>query len=316
MKKRKRKTSRQLKIIRRKLLLIMILSCLIIIGCVAIIALKNISEDMLAQFTEETRTSTKGDELPTIESKSDLQESIAYILDAYDFDDKQLSYIYYDPKDDETIQVNEDEDMLAASTYKLPLAMYYYDLIEKGVYTKDTALPFYEEAYMPEEGLSTIYTIDDQIPLSYLIRQAIVNSDNSASLIMLYTTGVLETYQAFSNYGAKQYTLEEINNNVTTARSSMEVLKYLYNHQDKYQELIDLLKIASQGYFLQAGTAAEHYEIAHKYGEFAGYVNDYGIVYTEEPYLIAIFTDGIVDSPTLIADLNDVFCAYHQQKYK
>ena len=46
------------------------------------------------------------------------------------------------------------------------------------------------------------------------------------------------------------------------------------------------------------------YEIAHKYGSYNGYVHDYGIVFTDTPYLIGIFTKNIPNSDELIASIS------------
>ncbi|OCN05141.1 hypothetical protein A4S06_01805 [Erysipelotrichaceae bacterium MTC7] len=249
-------------------------------------------------------------------SENKLKHEIDKVLKKYTFDDTQLSYMYYDPNDEESINVNENQKMLAASTYKLPLAMYYYDLIAQGVYSEQSTLPLMGDAFIEGEGVSTNFEVGQYVPLSYLLEQSIVNSDNTAALMLLYNTGVVETYQYFTNYGASQFSTDEMYSNVSTANSSMHVLRYLYNHQETYTSLIQLMKKATAGQFLQASDVAQDYEVAHKYGEYGGYVHDYGIVYTKHPYLIAIFTDGIVNSPNLIAELNDVFAAYQQSKYE
>ena len=46
------------------------------------------------------------------------------------------------------------------------------------------------------------------------------------------------------------------------------------------------------------------YDVAHKYGSYAGNVHDYGIVYTESPYLIGIFTNGVSRADELIANIS------------
>ena len=91
--------------------------------------------------------------------------------------------------------------------------------------------------------------------------------------------------------------------NVTSAGYSYHVIKRLYENQDKYADLINYMKQSSGGGYLKKNVKTA--EIAHKYGSYEGNVHDYGICYTDNEYLIGVFTKDINDAEDLIADINN-----------
>ena len=91
--------------------------------------------------------------------------------------------------------------------------------------------------------------------------------------------------------------------NVVNVSYYYDVLQYLYQNADKYSELIEYMKISSNGGYLKANLP--QYEVAHKYGSYDGYVHDYGIIYGQNTYLIGVFTKGIANGNDLIADIGE-----------
>ena len=62
------------------------------------------------------------------------------------------------------------------------------------------------------------------------------------------------------------------------------------------------MKKSSNGEYLKKYIT--EYDVAHKYGSYAGNEHDYGIVYTDSPYLIGIFTNGVSEADELIANIS------------
>ena len=91
--------------------------------------------------------------------------------------------------------------------------------------------------------------------------------------------------------------------NVVNVSYYYDVLQYLYQNADKYSELIEYMKISSNGGYSKANLP--QYEVAHKYGSYDGYVHDYGIIYGQNTYLIGVFTKGIANGNDLIADIGE-----------
>lgn len=143
----------------------------------------------------------------------------------------------------------------------------------------------------------------DSIKLSFLLEQMIVNSDNTATNILKENLGGEKAYRMLIKQYTKRDLPEEFNDeNLTSAGFSYDVLMKLYENQDKYADLIGFMKMSSGGGYLKKGI--QNYEIAHKYGSFQGNVHDYGICYTENEYLIGIFTKEIHNAEDLISNIN------------
>ena len=69
----------------------------------------------------------------------------------------------------------------------------------------------------------------------------------------------------------------------------MSALKKLYENAEDYEELIGYMKESNpqDGYFRRYVTECE---VAHKYGSFEGAEDDVGIIYAEQPFLLAVYT--------------------------
>ena len=198
----------------------------------------------------------------------------------------------------ESCSFNDMHTMVPASTYKLPLNMYYYEMEECGEITSDT--------YIPGTG----YT------LSQCHYKSIVESDNDVSNAMQNYLGNYSTYKTLMT---GYYTIPEDEipadyyyTNRYTTRMMMDVLTYLFDNQERFTELIDYMLIACPDHFFK------HYSgdipVAHKYGDYEGAENDVGIIYTDEPFLLAVYSQGVGERiPARAAEL---FIAYTEYTHK
>ena len=125
---------------------------------------------------------------------------------------------------------------------------------------------------------------------------------------MLYRIGDFRTYKETMR---RYFTMtdDEIDpkyyqdNNYCT-RMMMDALKYLYAHADEFPEMLDYMEqsLPRDAYFLH--DLADKVTIAHKYGSFEGAENDTGIFYTEQPFLLAVYTQSVGEQiVALAADL-------------
>lgn len=235
---------------------------------------------------------------------SKIKEIINNYLESNQLDKTNFAFFYYDIENEKYYFYNEDKYFTAASTIKVPLAMIYYDKINHGDLNLDSTLTYTQEDYEAGAGKITAkYKAGDSISIENLLKEMIENSDNTATNILKMGLGGEKAYKILIKQYTKDDLIDEFNTeNVTTAKYLLDVLKYLYQNQEKYQDLIEYMKNSSGGGYLKKYT--DSYEIAHKYGNLNGYVHDYGIVYTEEPFLIGIFTKDIKNAEDLIANIN------------
>jgi len=216
-------------------------------------------------------------EVPEDFTNLTLEEAVADFMDYYQLTEDNFSVSYYNTVTGESYDFNELKFALAASTYKLPLNMYFYELEAQGGI--DAGATF------RHTGMS----------LTEVRRESILHSNNEVSEAMI---GYFPNYYEYKECMRKYSTIpvEDISDtyyltNHSCTRMMIDTLKYLYDHSDEFEELIDNMKNAMPGEYFQAGVT--EYDVAHKYGQVDGAINDVAIIYTPQPFLLAVYTQGI-----------------------
>lgn len=210
---------------------------------------------------------------------SELEQVVQTYMEENGLGEGNFSLSYYNTVTGESYAFNDKKFMIAASTYKLPVNMYFYEMEQAGEIESD--------AFIPRVG----QTLDKAHQMS------LVDSNNEVSIGMLYTIGE-ENFVNYKEKMRKYFTMtdEEIDplyyqDNYYCTNMMMDALKYLYENRDRFEEMIGYMKQAQQEYYFCSGVT--EYEVAHKYGWFDGMVNDVGIIYTEEPFLLAVYTKNV-----------------------
>ena len=253
-----------------------------------------------AQETAEQAPEDETDaEMPVEAAENAEVSDLAALFDAFraerNLTEDNFAVSYYDTVTGESYDWNETHMLVAASTFKLPLNLYYYEKENAGEIAPDTLIT---------EGGATLDRCH------YL---SIVESNNEISHALLYRIG---TFRDYKNAMRTFFTMtdEEIDpkyyqNNFYCTRMMMDTLKYLYERQEDFTEMIDYMKQSNpqNGYFRAKVTECE---VAHKYGSFEGAENDVGIFYTEHPFLLAVYTQNVgemvvQDAARLAADYNE-----------
>lgn len=207
-----------------------------------------------------------------------LEGLMAEFMQENSLNETNFSLCYYNTVTGEEYCYNETAFMIAASTYKLPLNLYYYELEAAGEITGDT--------YIPAAGT----TLDN------CHRMSLVDSNNEVSTAMLYHLGSFRDYKEAMR---KYFTMtdDEIDpdyyaDNYYCTRMMMDCLKYLYAREDDFSEMLDYMKQACPGACFKA-YLEDKVTVAHKYGSFEGAENDTGIIYASQPFLLAVYTQGV-----------------------
>lgn len=209
--------------------------------------------------------------------------------------EKNFAISYYNTVTGESYAWNDTWFSIAASTYKLPLNMVFYEMQRDGEITGDTVITW------------TGQTLD------YIHEQSIVHSNNELSEALMYYWGDHVTYKEKLR---KYFTMtdEEIDPSYWQAnwfcvRMMMDCLKYLYENQEDFEELIGYMKQAMPGQYFKRGVT--EYEVAHKYGSVQWFNNDVGIIYTPQPFLLAVYTQiSGIGGDEICADAAELLAAY------
>ena len=206
------------------------------------------------------------------------EEVVAAFMAEHGTDPDLVAFGYYNTVTGESYDFNETKMLYGASTYKLPLNLYYYDMQLAGEITGDT---------MITKGS----TLDEA---HY---QSLVYSNNELSYSLWRRIGDWPEYkQAMRKYFPM--TDEEIPQNyyydhLFCTRMMMDTLKVVWDGQENYTELIDDLKIACPGAYFKTYIDVDETPIAHKYGSYEGAENDVGIIWAAQPFLLAVYTSGL-----------------------
>lgn len=281
----------------------MILATLLIIGCSPDNQNKLIKEPKLNVSTPIIKNISHSNQESRVNSKS-IEEILNNFLEKEKIIQNNVSIVL---SDEEKIyySLNPKKIFFAASTYKLPLAMLYY---EKGIDLDTNVL--LSSSNIESGVIANNYSIGNYIPISDFIRCMIVYSDNTAGNTLYKFYGgwskFLKDVSNFSNE-VDYYSISK-GDNYINAQYLNDTLRYLYKNSDTFNELIIHLKNATTNRFLNLDNIGV--PIAQKYGNYDNNLHITGIVYGKHPYFITILTNNMYDQEQFIGKVNRLIFDY------
>lgn len=291
---------------KNKIIIISLLSALLIVLCVFAVEMKNTEKKAYQGISE-----IGEDQNTEVENKDNSQYidmSLAKDIEAYfqenGIDHEKVAYCITDLEHNIKYSMNEKDEFIAASIYKLPLAMLYYDKVNEGEYTLDSTFTY--SGYMHEDAgvISSDYGIGSQVPLSDLLNDLIIYSDNDAGHILYENLGGWKEYkEAMTKYtdsiSENYYTMD----NVTTANTMNDVVTYLYDHKEDYKGLMKNMEEAEPGEYLDRDTQLS---MPQKYGMYDSALNSVGFVECNTSYSIVVLTSLGDKGADVMANINRI----------
>lgn len=291
---------------KNKIIIISLLSALLIVLCVFAGEMKNTEKKAYQGISE-----IGEDQNTEVENKDNSQYidmSLAKDIEAYfqenGIDHEKVAYCITDLEHNIKYSMNEKDEFIAASIYKLPLAMLYYDKVNEGEYTLDSTFTY--SGYMHEDAgvISSDYGIGSQVPLSDLLNDLIIYSDNDAGHILYENLGGWKEYkEAMTKYtdsiSENYYTMD----NVTTANTMNDVVTYLYDYKEDYKGLIKNMEEAEPGEYLDRDTQLS---MPQKYGMYDSALNSVGFVECNTSYSIVVLTSLGDKGADVMANINRI----------
>lgn len=291
---------------KNKIIIISLLSALLIVLCVFAVEMKNTEKKAyqgISEIGEEQNT-----EVENQDNSQFIDMSLAKDIEAYfqenGIDHEKVAYCITDLEHNIKYSMNEKDEFIAASIYKLPLAMLYYDKVNEGEYTLDSTFTY--SGYMHEDAgvISSDYGIGSQVPLSDLLNDLIIYSDNDAGHILYENLGGWKEYkEAMTKYtdtiSENYYTMD----NVTTANTMNDVVTYLYDHKEDYKGLIKNMEEAEPGEYLDRDTQLS---MPQKYGMYDSALNSVGFVECNTSYSIVVLTSLGDKGADVMANINRI----------
>lgn len=291
---------------KNKIIIISLLSALLIVLCVFAVEMKNTEKKAYQGMSE-----IGEDQNTEVENKDNSQYidmDLAKDIEAYfqenGIDHEKVAYCITDLEHNIKYSMNEKDEFIAASIYKLPLAMLYYDKVNDGEYTLDSTFTY--SGYMHEDAgvVSSNYGIGSQIPLSDLLDDLIEYSDNDAGHILYENLGGWKEYKEamtkYTDFISENYYTED---NVSTANTMNDVVTYLYEHKEDYKDLIENMEKAEPGEYLDRDTQLS---MPQKYGMYDSALNSVGFVECNIPYSIVVLTDLGNKGADVMANINRI----------
>lgn len=291
---------------KNKIIIISLLSALLIVLCVFAVEMKNTEKKAyqgISEIGEDQNTEVENkDNSQYIDM--DLAKDIEVYFQENGIDHEKVAYCITDLEHNIKYSMNEKDEFIAASIYKLPLAMLYYDKVNNGEYTLDSTFTY--SGYMHEDAgvISSNYGIGSQIPLSDLLDDLIEYSDNDAGHILYENLGGWKEYkEAMTKYTdsiSENYYTED---NVSTANTMNDVVTYLYEHKEDYKDLIEDMEKAEPGEYLDRDIQLS---MPQKYGMYDSALNSVGFVECNTSYSIVVLTDLGDKGVDVMANINRI----------
>lgn len=216
----------------------------------------------------------------------------------------RMGLYYYDIKTGENIAINEDKVFRAASTTKVDLAMMVMDAMNRGELSPNDTFSYVEELDY-EDGTGILQDLETIKPLTVmeLIKLSIVYSDNIATNMLYRTTPYNRSDYIYKVTGIPCE--KEINE--STPKQQFLMLKRLYENNEKnpyYDKLIEFMKETE---FHDRIDKDIPWEIcAHKIGNNDIYIHDIGIIYTENPYILVVYTEDLGNEEYAMNVISDI----------
>lgn len=207
-----------------------------------------------------------------------------------------------------TAGINEDKMMYAASITKLPVLYYIQEKIDQKQYDLTEGLQYidkvatFEGSYSAEGSGSLSKTADNNYyRIDTLINKTAKESDNVASnLLAYYATNQFDEffYEETTNIVGEKW---DMTSRMASAQMAGLMMEAIYEQAGYVLESLQSTQFDDQRIARDLPVT-----VAHKIGDAYDYRHDVGVVYTDSPFILSIFTDKS-DYDTISKIANDIY---------
>jgi beta-lactamase class A len=193
------------------------------------------------------------------------------------------------------ISVNPQLQIFPASLAKLPLAMAVAKKVEDGKWQWGNELVFLENDVDKNSGFLYEKPIGSRFTIENLMKELLVNSDNTAYRILVRNMDSSELFKVVEEVGLEELMTRD---GRVSAKEYSRMFRALYSSsflkRVNSEKILEWLTQTSFREYLNSGLP-EQVKFSHKIGENdkLGIFSDVGIVYAENrPYLIAVMVQS------------------------
>lgn len=220
----------------------------------------------------------------------------------------QIAFSYKNTKTNEQYSMNDTQPMTAGSTYKLPLNMLVMDEVNKGKLslTERFDITNTEYEYQGEHD-NYVAAFGGSMTIPEMQEYSLVYSENTPAYALAERLGGMEKfYGMLDKYGKSKGEVKTIqmHGNKTTTDYYIQVLDYLWKHQEDYKDILKYLGESFPEYYYK--TYNQGLTIYQKPGYVREALNVDAVVMEDTPYLIAIYTRYLGGSDEETSEINNV----------
>jgi poly-gamma-glutamate capsule biosynthesis protein CapA/YwtB (metallophosphatase superfamily)/beta-lactamase class A len=227
----------------------------------------------------------------------------------------KITLHYLNLESEISFNISSGKKVPAASTIKLPLAIYVMTLVDKGEMDLTEKLSYKSHHYYGGSGVIQNDKIGSSYSIEDLVEKALVYSDNIAFIMLKERVGQKQFIQFMKRLGAA-VTYPD-GQNLTSASDLILYAKELYRLakvSENGAKLINYLENTIYNTTIPHGITGKN--IAHKVGMIPKDLiyNDVALVYDKQPFALAVTTEGIgyEKSQQVIADIANIVNSHHE----
>jgi beta-lactamase class A len=249
----------------------------------------NLTDETTTVSTTES-SEAKPEEKPELTAYYDkIKQTMTKAADSFQ---GEVGMTYVDLTTGKQLSVNGTQEFYSASTIKVPLTMMIADKVAAGELKWEDQLT-YNEKNDYETGTGIIINdIQPKYSVRTLQEYSIIYSDNIAKNMLYDTFGSdIKAKQAIYAHFLQKET--DWTDAKFTSEDAAKILKILYQEKatnPEYQAIYDYMKHTV--FHERMDTPTTSGKVAHKIGSYEGFLHDIGILETEHPFILTVFTNG------------------------
>lgn len=198
----------------------------------------------------------------------------------------------------------------AASTMKLPVAMYSWEEVAAGNASLEEEMTVMEEDIEAGQGAVSAAGEGGVFTLESLLHESIIASDNTANhMILRFWQGRVPEGWLILAFDAR-YGTNYNNGRSFSAAELLPMLKRLYEEKDAPGIQILIQDLLNTGYEPMAALYL-NVPVARKYGKLGTLYHDIGLAFSDAPFSFAVFTDGLATPADSIGRIVKVYSDLH-----
>ena len=217
-------------------------------------------------------------------------------------DADKMGLFYYDINVGKSFEINADTPYHPASVSKLYAVITLYDYALEGKIDINKGIYYTTRDYEGGAGILRGMDLSKPYALSTLAEYAIIYSDNIAFHMIYRVLGWKDIKTHYDEIVGHEVTLTDATPNMS-ARDAYLILRRIYENKDNnfyYNDLIHNMQNTTATNKIRQYLS---HTIARKGGNYSNYHHDAAIIYADNPYILTVFSRGVVDANEKISQI-------------